>query len=100
MCASFPYIPLLPSGAYDGRIGRAPSVFKWTNIFLNRGDVVLKARRDEKWNFPPNPPSLADQPPIYNTWTTAFMQSWRAVRYGFFEVQAKYVLFFCFPCQG
>lgn len=70
-------------------IGRAPAVFKWTNIFLNRGDVALKARRDTQWNFPPNPPSLADEPPIYTTWTSAFMQSRQAVLYGFFEVRAK-----------
>eukprot|EP00168_Porphyra_purpurea_P014242 TRINITY_DN4064_c0_g1_i2.p1 TRINITY_DN4064_c0_g1~~TRINITY_DN4064_c0_g1_i2.p1 ORF type:complete len:448 (-),score=187.70 TRINITY_DN4064_c0_g1_i2:340-1683(-) len=70
-------------------IGRAPAVFKWSNIFLNSGDLVLKARRDPQWSYPANPPSLADLPPIYNTWTSAFMQTWQAVRYGFFEVRAK-----------
>lgn len=91
-----PLPPPLPGLGRADRIGRAPAAFKWTNIFLNGGDVALKARRDTQWNFPPNPPSLADDPPIYTTWTTAFMQSWRAVRYGFFEVRAKYVSCFSF----
>jgi len=79
----------VPAGVGSCRIGRAPAVFKWSNIFLTGGNCVLKARRDTKWKFPANPPSLADQPPIYNTWTSAFLQSWQAVRYGFFEVRAR-----------
>lgn len=79
----------LPAGIPSCRIGRAPAVFKGSNIWLTGGDCVLHARRDLRWNFPANPPSLADQPRIYHTWTTAFMQSWQAVRYGFFEVRAK-----------
>lgn len=73
------------------RYGRAPAAFSRANVYLWSGVLRLVARIDPAYDFPPNPPSTPAEPRLYGNWTSAFVESVEAVRYGFFEVRSRYV---------
>lgn len=73
------------------RYGRAPAAFSRANVYLWSGILRLVARFDPAYDFPPNPPRAPAEPRLYGNWTSAYVESVEAVRYGFFEVRSRYV---------
>ena len=60
-------------------IGRAPSLFRASNVSIEDGMLVLTGKREE----------VADAPEGYHTFTSAAVQSKRKVLYGYFEIMCK-----------
>jgi beta-glucanase (GH16 family) len=60
-------------------IGRAPSLFRASNVTLEDGMLVLTGKREE----------VADAPEGYHTFTSAAVQSKQKVLYGYFEIRCK-----------
>ena len=59
--------------------GRAPSLFRASNVTMEAGKLVLTGRREEVPNAPEG----------YHTFTSAAVQSKRKVLYGYFEIKCK-----------
>ncbi|MDN5205090.1 family 16 glycosylhydrolase [Fulvivirgaceae bacterium BMA10] len=60
-------------------IGRAPALFRSSNVELKDGMMVLTGKRENVPNAPEG----------YHTFTTAAVQSKRKVLYGYFEIRCK-----------
>ena len=60
-------------------IGRAPSLFRSTNVVLKDGMMILTGKREEVPNAPEG----------FHTFTSAAVQSKRKVLYGYFEIKCK-----------
>lgn len=62
-----------------GWIGRAPSLFLASNVYQKKGQLILRAQREEVPNAPEG----------YHTFTSAAVQSKTKVLYGFFEIRCQ-----------
>lgn len=95
MCCAIPP-PHLPCYTPVSRLGRAPSVFKASNSRVRNRRLRLISRRDRRFIYPDNPPSMPAEPRVYANWTTAFVESRSLVQYGYFQVRAQYVFSLAF----
>ena len=62
-----------------GWIGRAPSLFRSSNVALKDGRLILTGKRENVPNAPKG----------YHTFTSAAVQGKRKVLYGYFEIKCK-----------
>eukprot|EP00168_Porphyra_purpurea_P008885 TRINITY_DN214_c0_g1_i4.p2 TRINITY_DN214_c0_g1~~TRINITY_DN214_c0_g1_i4.p2 ORF type:complete len:437 (-),score=108.13 TRINITY_DN214_c0_g1_i4:148-1302(-) len=69
--------------------GRAPSAFKAENVRVKNGRLLLRSRRDTKYEYPSNPPGMPAEPRLYGNWTTSFVESRTLAAYGFFQTKAR-----------
>ena len=60
-------------------VGRAPSLFRSSNVRIEDGQLILTGKREQ----------VADAPEGYHTFTSAAVQSKTKVLYGYFEIECK-----------